>query len=187
MQDPVIRSGFGERQRREDMCVVDARHGEPRYPDSPRPSAQGYWPDWKATPRAACKQNSKFGGHLSRIPRWGHSRNALWWRWAGHAARLAERHAERWISHASSLRDAWRRQIVRMLHAGDTDPANRLGRAHRHLGQRRWDDAYFCRIGPSLGRISGPGASCRHPLGNYWTTSELAGFARGSHLSATFG
>lgn len=32
-------------------------------------------------------------------------------------------------------------QAVRLLHAGDNEPATRLGCGHRPLGKSRWDDA----------------------------------------------
>lgn len=42
---------------------------------------------------------------------------------------------------ALTWKDAWWRHTLRSLHAVDGGSSNRLGRRHRCLGKRRWDDA----------------------------------------------
>lgn len=49
----------------------------------------------------------------------------------------------RWIATVLGWRDPWWRDTVHGLHGSSiqTGALNRLGRGHRHLGPRRWDDA----------------------------------------------
>lgn len=61
---------------------------------------------------------------------------------ASHAARLAASELDRWVGKILGWRDAWWRHTIRCLHgssAADGTP-NRLGRGHRQLGRRHWDD-----------------------------------------------
>lgn len=49
--------------------------------------------------------------HETKLPRWDVALN--WWRWAGHAARLAERQPEQWIAEALTWRDAMYREATK--------------------------------------------------------------------------
>lgn len=53
----------------------------------------------------------------------------------------SERHPDIWISRVLGWRDAWWRKALCTFHGGASGPEHRLGRGHRHVGYRRWDDA----------------------------------------------
>lgn len=72
---------------------------------------------------------------------WGVALLSSWWRWAGHAARLADRFPDKWLAQALAWRDAWFREAMRGLHWRSADlDRHRLGRGLRGQGRRRWDD-----------------------------------------------
>lgn len=72
-----------------------------------------------------------------RFLSWDQAICAAWWRWAGHAARLAEKCPERVLSKILGWKDAWWRQTLRYVYGGSQ---SRLGRGDRMLGRRRWGE-----------------------------------------------
>lgn len=63
--------------------------------------------DWPSFGASAALRHSSSGD--SGIQRWDHVVCASWWRWAWHAARLAETEPHRWIAKLLSQHDAcWR-------------------------------------------------------------------------------
>lgn len=99
--------------------------------------------------RANASHGAMCNGSKSSIPQWDHEICASCWRWAGHAARLAERCPERWSSKILGWKDAWWRQTLRYMHGGSAD---RLGHRDRMLDKRCWDE--FIRPARYLGKSS---------------------------------
>lgn len=79
--------------------------------------------------------------HAQGVPRWSDAiASALWW-WSGHAALYPAGDAPRLVSTAILWRDAWWRRTPKAVHSSrNADEPQRLGRGHRTLGKRRWDD-----------------------------------------------
>lgn len=96
------------------------------------PVAEEPWPDYARH----CAARSRVQWQQAGIPEWDQAICAAWC-FAGHAAHLSERCPERLIGNILGRRDAWWRPTLRHVHGG---AQNRLGRGHRKLGRRRWDE-----------------------------------------------
>lgn len=74
------------------------------------------------------------------VPRRGHAIASLWWRWAGHLARMCDREPERWVAVALSWRDATDLHTPWAFKRRASDPARaRRIRGHREGANRSLD------------------------------------------------
>lgn len=83
------------------------------------PKGEEPWPNYLRRSAADASSLWAKGG----IPDCSDTVATTWWRWAGHAARLAAKDPNSWVGELLSRRDAWHLKTMRSAHAWGTDRA----------------------------------------------------------------